>query len=76
MQIPLRQLSTVATSLDADMQALHSQLDDLESSAVKQAISNIETTAVRIETSAAALANTTRVAHRYSIQYKAATRFS
>jgi len=59
MRIPLRQLSTAAASLDADTLALHSQLDDLESSAVKQAISSIETTAVRVETTSATLENTT-----------------
>jgi len=57
--IPISQLSKAAISLEADMEALHSQLDDLKSSAVKQAISSIKSTAARVKTTTAILANST-----------------
>jgi len=58
LELPLSQLSKAASYLEADTMALHSQLDDLDSSAIKQAISNIETTAAKVENSTSALANT------------------
>ena len=59
LERPLNQLSIAAISLEADTMALHSQLDDLDSTAIKQAINNIESTAVKVENSTMQLANMT-----------------
>jgi hypothetical protein len=59
LQPIINQLSSTATSLEADTQTLHSQLDDLDSSALKKIANTIETTAARVETSSATLVNTT-----------------
>jgi hypothetical protein len=55
----LNQLSNAATSLEADTQTLHSQLDDLDSNALKKIVNTIENTAARVETTTASIANTT-----------------
>jgi hypothetical protein len=59
LQPILNQLSTAATSLEADTQTLHSQLDDLDTNALKKIANTIETTAARVETTTASIANTT-----------------
>src|SRR5882762_5073442 len=57
LKTPLCQLSKAVISLEADTLALHSQLDDLESLTIKQAISNIESMVAKVETSSTMLAN-------------------
>jgi hypothetical protein len=59
LQPIINQLSSTATSLKADTQTLHSQLDDIDSSALKKIANTIETTAASVETSSATLVNTT-----------------
>jgi methyl-accepting chemotaxis protein len=59
LQPIINQLRSTATSLEADIQMLHSQLNDLDSSALKKIANTIETTAARVETFSATLVNTT-----------------
>jgi len=59
LRFPIQQLNTAAISLEADMQVLHAQLEVLDSSAIKQAITNMESMAAKVETSTNTLANTT-----------------
>jgi len=59
LKLPIQQLNTAALSLEADMQALHAQVEALDPSTIRQAIISIETMAAKIETSTNNLANTT-----------------